>query len=297
MRYFPKSSINILEASLGELVYKNNNEPYVGVYIETDGGKYYEGSDTINLGPELKKPQFEASNFGNSKLVRKYNLLQERKYVKLGKYKTIIPSKTRPTEKDYEKGYMFRYFIQRANDELQIFEVSKKTFEDFDTKYDTSLYTPSSLTWTLEGNVRKANKQILEKLSSEFRYIKNLFPLLNEFESMENTGNLFTAGGELYYENGREYTGPYHIHSENGPMVGAKHTEQLHEKLTWAKDLQSPRELKGLKDLNYEKFLKDRNPGKSENNVSRRVSPVSPVSPRVPQRPSSPSSGGGRGGY
>ena len=58
MRYFPKSSINILEASLGELVYKNNNEPYVGVYIETDGGKYYEGSDTINLGPELKKPQF-----------------------------------------------------------------------------------------------------------------------------------------------------------------------------------------------------------------------------------------------
>ena len=288
MRYFPKSSINILEASLGEFVYKNNNEPYAGVYIETDGGKYYSGSDIVNLGPELKKPQFEASNFGKSTLVRKYHLLQKDKYTKLSKYKTIIPSKTRPTEKDYEKGYMFRYFIQRANDELQIFEISKKTFENFKKKHDISLYTSSSLIWTLEGNVRKSNKQTLEKLSSKFRYIKNLFPLLNEFESMENTGNLFTAGGELYYENGREYTGPYHIHSENGPMVGAKHTEQLHEKLTWAKDLQSPRELKGLKDLNYQKFLKDRNPGKSENKVSPRVSP------RVSQKPSSP---GGRGGY
>ena len=289
MRYFPKSSINILEASLGEFVYKHNNKPYVGIYIETDDGKYYSGSDIINLGPELKKPISSPLKFGNSKLVKKYHLLQQSKYFKLLKYETIIPSKTRPTEKDYEKGYMFRYFIQRVNDDSQIFEVSKKAFDDFKKKYDVSLYKSSSLIWTLEGNVRKSNKQILEKLSSDFRYIKNLFPLLNEFESMENTGNLFTAGGELYYENGREYTGPYHIHSEKGPMVGAQHTEQFHEKLTWAKDLQSPQELKGLKDLNYQKFLKDRkkkNIDKFGKKVSRRVSP----------RSSSPSSGRG-GGY
>ena len=259
MRYFPKSSINILEASLGEFVYKNNNEPYAGVYIETDGGKYYSGSDIVNLGPELKKPQFEASNFGKSTLVRKYHLLQKDKYTKLSKYKTIIPSKTRPTEKDYEKGYMLRYFVQKVNDLKQLFEISQKTFDEFQQKYDSSLYQKDSLMWTLEGNVRKTNKLMLERYSKNYPYIKNLFSILNEFESMSNTGNLFTSGGELYYKNGREYSGPYHIHSESGPMVGAQHVEELHETLVWAKDLQSPNELKGKKDINYEQFLKSKN--------------------------------------
>ena len=71
MRYFPKSSINILEASLGEFVYKHNNKPYIGIYIETDEGKYYSGSDIVNLGPELKKPISSPLKFGNSKLVKK----------------------------------------------------------------------------------------------------------------------------------------------------------------------------------------------------------------------------------
>jgi hypothetical protein len=264
------------------------------MYIETDDGKYYAGSNSLNLGPELSKPIKSTSKFGNTRNIKIFNILNKNNYNKLAKYETITPSKNRPTESDYEKGYMYRYFTQRVNDEKQIFEINKKTYDDFEKKYDTSLYLKSKLVWTLEGNVRKSNKLVLEKLSDKFKYIKSLFSVLNEFESLNTSQNLFTKGGELYYENGREYTGAYHIHPEKGPMVGAKHVEEAHDVLVWAKDLQSPNELKGLKDLNYQKFLKER----KKNQINKFLKPKKETPRTSPVRSTGRStSGGGGGGY
>jgi len=259
MGYLPKSSYKILEASVGEFITVRDDQPYVGTYIELDNGKFYAGGNFLNLAIPLKRPESLSFKFGESKFSKKYHILKNNIFTNLKKHKAIVPSKSRPTEKDYEKGYMLRYFIQKVNDRKQLFEISQKTFDEFQQKYDSSLYQKDSLMWTLEGNVRKTNKLMLERYSKNYPYIKNLFSILNEFESMSNTEGLFTSGGELYYKNGREYSGPYHIHSENGPMVGAQHIEGLHETLVWAKDLQSPNELKGKKDINYEQFLKSKN--------------------------------------
>ena len=258
MGYLPKSSYKIKEASKGEFVRSSTDEPYEGPYIELDNGKYYAGNNYLDLGVPIKKPESLSDKFDTSKSSRKYHILKNNIFKSLKKLKTIVPTKSRPTEKDYEKGYMFRYFVQKVNDRKQLFEISQKTFDEFQQKYDGSLYQKDSLMWTLEGNVRKTNKLMLERQIKNYPHIKNLFSILNEFESMSNTGNLFTSGGELYYKNGREYSGPYHIHSESGPMVGAQHVEELHETLVWAKDLQSPNELKGKKDINYEQFLKSK---------------------------------------
>ena len=37
--------------------------------------------------------------------------------------------------------------------------------------------------------------------------------------------NLYTEGGELYYSDGQEYIGYYHIHPEKGPMEGPEHVD------------------------------------------------------------------------
>ena len=44
--------------------------------------------------------------------------------------------------------------------------------------------------------------------------------------------NLFTNGGEYKLPNGEEYIGPYHLHPEQGAMVGARHTSLPHARLT-----------------------------------------------------------------
>jgi hypothetical protein len=50
---------------------------------------------------------------------------------------------------------------------------------------------------------------------------------------MDIAENLETDGGDLQYDNGDEYIGPYHIHPQNGPMVGARHTSKPHAYLYW----------------------------------------------------------------
>jgi len=44
--------------------------------------------------------------------------------------------------------------------------------------------------------------------------------------------NLYTFGGEYRLPNGTEYVGSYHIHPEKGAMVGAMHSNQLHDSLS-----------------------------------------------------------------
>ena len=60
-----------------------------------------------------------------------------------------------------------------------------------------------------------------------------LFSKLDEFTKIEGRiiENLFTKGEELYYKDGREYKGDYHIHPGKGPMVGSKHIPEQHETL------------------------------------------------------------------
>ena len=72
-----------------------------------------------------------------------------------------------------------------------------------------------------------------------FHHIDNLFPILNEFHKPEPTiqTDLNTNGGELYYSDGIEYIGSYHIHPTIGPMEGATHTENPHKKLYYNSEL------------------------------------------------------------
>ena len=54
--------------------------------------------------------------------------------------------------------------------------------------------------------------------------------LINDIEGKQD--NLYTGGGELIYQNGKDYTGSYHINPNKEIMEGAYHTDLPHETLT-----------------------------------------------------------------
>ena len=242
MPYFPKSKVNIKEASTGEFVYKKGRKAFKGKYLELSNGKYHAGTDTINLGDELIKAKEEPSNniMGNSFDARKYSLLKKKKKKFLQNTKRVPINKPTPTEEDYNREYYVRYFARRINQLKGYIEISLDTFKKLQEKtdYDHHLYVVGTITWALKNGTRKVNNNNLRILERTFPYISDFFPILNEFEVID--GPLNTTGGELFYENGVEYIGPYHIHPEKGPMVGAEHVPEPHALLKYSNELSTP---------------------------------------------------------
>ena len=263
--YIPKSQISRKTTSGGLLVFKSDKTPYIGNYIKTSKNKYYAGHNSNNVGLELELLKSEESSNEKNRIVtqntyiQKFNILK--KEIKLFLEKTqIIPSfKSIPQEQDYTRGYYTRYFTQRINGSSYI-EISKKVFNSLklkDGKYDHNLYIVGSLRWYITGNdVHKQNSLSILKKQQTYPNIFSLFPILNEFlrASLGVREDLNTNGGELYYANGTEYIGLYHIHPEQGPMVGAKHSELPHSKLYYTSQLPK------IPGKEYEDFISNYSP-------------------------------------
>ena len=133
-------------------------------------------------------------------------------------------------------------------------EIDKEFYDGIIRKsktHDYNLYEVGSIRWSLKGNVFKLNALAIQKLERKWKNISYLFPIFNEFavNPFQNQENLYTEGGELYYGDGTEYIGAYHVHTTKGPMVGAYHTEISHPKLYYIKELPTPA------NTSYEDFM------------------------------------------
>ena len=87
------------------------------------------------------------------------------------------PFVTKPTEDDYNRGNVKRYFVQKANDTTQpIIEVNKKTFEE-----KNSLYNYTIINWVISGlksEVDRVNSITIRNKEKNYPGIsKVLFPL------------------------------------------------------------------------------------------------------------------------
>lgn len=110
--------------------------------------------------------------------------IQSLRYKKINKnlsiFKTpkIIAHIPTPTDVDYKRGYITRYFIQKTNDEsAYVYELSKDTITDFST---TPFYTVQNLNWRLSGTaeeVRESNfksvKLASQKMKGLLMYLPN----------------------------------------------------------------------------------------------------------------------------
>lgn len=259
MPYLPKTSISIESTSGNFLVYKDTRENYVGEYIRTNKGKYYVGTDNVRLGKELillSQINRESTKQGDGSInVRKHKIIKNQIFNFLSKTKDIPSFKPNPTDEDYKKGFLVRYFAKRANANIYI-EIEKKIHDKLKSKhaeYDYNLYQAKKLNWHITGNVHKKNSIVLNKLRKEYPNIVSLFPHLGEFHQYNMShiqNNLLTSGGELYFADGKEYIGPYHIHPSVGPMVGAEHTSLKHEKLYYLNQIPN-----NIGDKMYDDFI------------------------------------------
>jgi len=257
MPYIPKSKITVLNTNGGLLVFKSNKRPYIGPYIKVNDGRYFAGTSNINIGAELmlkdKNTGFKKS-FGFNKDILKYKLLKKSIKNRLSKATPIPTVKNTPSELDYTRGYYQRYFSKRINGNNYL-EISKDTYDSIkkkELKYDYNLYSVGSIRWYITGNdVHRQNSLEIIKTERFFPNIFYLFPILNEFlrPSTDVQENLYTNGGELYYGDGTEYIGPYHVHPLQGPMVGATHVMSPHPKLYYFNQLPQ------VGDSSYEDFL------------------------------------------
>jgi hypothetical protein len=90
-----------------------------------------------------------------------------------------IPS---PTEKDYRRGYITRYFIQRANDQKSvIYEVNSTTFSNLK---ENPFYKVASLDWVISGDgdkVKELNRKSITYASKDIKYLSLYLPNLLQF--------------------------------------------------------------------------------------------------------------------
>tara|TARA_R110001592_G_scaffold193326_1_gene440500 strand:- start:67 stop:963 length:897 start_codon:yes stop_codon:yes gene_type:complete len=233
-------------------------DSYKGPYYKTSNGKIISGVSPTDTTPGLQQRLYpisqnlEKSNPLNSmELIEGINdpklivTIPKRGYTNLS---TSISSRnvplkffSTPTQKDYKLGVFTRYFCKK-NNELRYFEIDKKTYSLLNSKNSSiafDLYSAVELMWYLKGEMNQVftlNKRLSgliekkEKWSGFSQYFKDKFTQF--YLEPDTQENLYTSGKELKTPDGKEYIGPYHVHPEKGPMVGATHIKKKHDLLT-----------------------------------------------------------------
>ena len=260
MPFYPAHKLVIKYTPGNELIYLGNGQSYSGKYIETTDGRYFSGDNKKKLSIELVKSEtvdVEGSSFGGSKQVRVFNVLRQGTKKFLEPLIKIPTSKPRPTEKDYKRGWFYRYFTKRINGAHYI-EITSKIYDSLrskEGKYDHNLHDKGKIKWKLKGNdIHKSNSLNIIAKQRIYPNLLPLFPIFDEYAQPLGgiQENLDTKDGtELYTNKGERYYGPYHINPATGPMVGSTHSEFPHDKLYYIDQLPEP------EDTSYEEWLQE----------------------------------------
>ena len=163
LRYYPSFAIQPnLNTAGGEFLL--NGQPYSGRYYETYDGRAFTGP-TPEVGPseQLQRIPFYPSAPGltNSNLSNKN---QKQLASKTGVFASTpinnrIPGQPnsyypKPTEQDYKKGYLIRYFTKKENESGFVTEISQDEYNSIvngTTDYDITIYQTTTILWKLTG--------------------------------------------------------------------------------------------------------------------------------------------------
>ena len=196
-----------------------------------------EQNDIKDLLDQIESEEVELDNTVISNSI--YNNLKPGIFKKLNRNKSPISTKIRPKDTDYSNKSYIRYFAKRNNSLNEYFEINKSIYDSISqnkTKFDINLYQVFSIRWSLGENAEEINTNIVARYERSLPGVQNLFNDPTEFAQVVKN-NLYTDGNELYFEDGTEYIGEYHVHPINGPMVGPVHIEEPHDKLYYSYEL------------------------------------------------------------
>jgi hypothetical protein len=159
--YIPKNQILQDQYTAGkEYITENDKSEYVGFYYVLYNGDKFTGKNP-NDGSNNKLLPYSNQNTANSKVY--YDLLNQLPVIQeIKQYKAIEDYYPTPTKKDYDNGFIPRYFCQRVHTNAEtIIEISKDTFTSMTNKagiYNDKLYQVTSLNWKISGPLFDNNK-------------------------------------------------------------------------------------------------------------------------------------------
>jgi len=158
LRYYPSFAITAnLNTQGAEFVLNGQN--YSGSYYETYDGRAFTGPNP-EQGPnqELQRIPYYASAPGLDNL----NLSARRKRqiaetIAVGE-STYYPQ---PTEQDYRKGYLIRYFTKKENERGFVTEISQDEYNSIvngTADFDISIYQTTTILWKLTGPLKSTRQ-------------------------------------------------------------------------------------------------------------------------------------------
>lgn len=166
IRYYPQFYIvPDLYAKPGE--FYEGESFYVGAYYATLNGRFFSGPNP-QVGPN--KELLPAKNFQSNYQLNSKNLKESRPltYETEESANLITRDKGRPTfyypkptESDYKRGYIIRYFAKKENERNGVIEISYNEYVDITNgtvDYDISIYQTAKILWKLTGPLKSQRK-------------------------------------------------------------------------------------------------------------------------------------------
>lgn len=171
LRYYPSYAV-IPNLTTNGKEFFLNGKPYAGKYYQTIDGEFYSGPNP-ETGPneKLNEINFNEGTPGLNNVFLPLKIKQE-----LAIKTNVVSNRTQgqpgsffpqPTQEDYTKGYITRYFTKKENEKGYIIEISREEYNDIvngDTDYDIRLYQVTTILWKLTGplnNTRKSQYNII----------------------------------------------------------------------------------------------------------------------------------------
>lgn len=176
IKYFPKNKILANQYTKGN-EFLLDGKPYVGAYYKTYNGKTYTGRNPIvgssqEIIPILKNNRENYPNI-NSKggILLDPNTQQYINNPNIQGLETFlkpIQFYPQPTDADYQKGYIMRYFAKKRNDIGYVIEIDKETHLSLlneDSVYDYVTYQTVDVFWQITGPLRDDRKDKQYKIA------------------------------------------------------------------------------------------------------------------------------------
>lgn len=163
LRYYPSFAIQPnLNTAGGEFLL--NGQPYSGRYYETYDGRAFTGSTPeIGLNEPLERiltyTNVPGINFPGLSNNSKKDLAGKTGVVSSTPQNARIPGQPnsyypQPTEQDYRKGYVIRYFTKKENERGFVTEISQDEYNSIvngTADYDITIYQTATILWKLTG--------------------------------------------------------------------------------------------------------------------------------------------------
>ena len=174
---FESMKLNLERTEQGLLANKSN-------FVYADNGSIVPENKTYSVYYLIDKSKLYFTNLITSNYVRQlirikgfdlYEQYTSIKAVEREVYPAIFTPK--PTEKNYNSGFIKRYFVKKANDiNASVFEISESDYNQ-----NLTLFNKTEIVWTITGiklNVIRKNLSVLKTREKIYKGIsKMLFPL------------------------------------------------------------------------------------------------------------------------